>query len=141
MIPRITDCPLFSEWCFKFRSPYVGWVLRQNISLRADSTNSVLILCSLLILCCACDLFSPMLKFSPKSSGIFSSLSGWAVLWVYEECMSDVHTRQHKKWGEESWIRRLREQRAKIIAWQEMNSGQGTDRNHCCGYDHSTVLH
>lgn len=140
VIFRITDSPVFSEWCLKFRRPYVWWVLRQNIWLQTDSMKSVLILCCLLILCCACDLSSAILKISLKSCGVFSSLPGWSAQWVCEECMSDVHAQQHKKWGEESWVSRLREQRAKIITWEAMNCGQGIGRNHCCGYDHSTVL-
>lgn len=119
---------------------YDEWVLRQSIWLQADGTNSMLILCSLLILCRACDLFSPIPKISPKSSGVFSSLPDWTARWVCEECMSDVYTRQHKKWGEEIWISRLPDQRAKITFWEAMKWGQGIDKNDCCGYGHATVL-
>lgn len=119
---------------------YDEWVLRQSIWFQADSTKSRLIFCSLPVLCHACDFFSPISKISSKSSGIFSSLPDWTAQQICEECMSDVHTWQHKKWGEEIWISRLCDQRAKIVSWEAVNWGQGIEKNDSCGYSHTTVL-
>lgn len=137
VIFRVRDSPAFLEACHEFGRLYVWW-MRQSIWFQADSTKSRLIFCSLPILCLW--LFSPISKISSKSSGIFSSLPDWTAQRICEECMSDVHTRQHKKWGEEIWISRLRDQRAKIISWEAVNWGQGIEKNDSCGYSHTTVL-
>lgn len=84
--------------------------------------------------------FSPISKISSKSSGIFSSLPDWTAQRICDECMSDVHTWQLKKWGEEIWISRLCDQRAKIISWEAVNWGQGIEKSDSCGYSHTTVL-